>query len=417
MRLALFVCAGALCALPCSAQSSDQTSSEPPLSRLTEREAVARFLTGDPRVRALNARIEEVRATQAERTLWPNPTATFSRESVERAHDTFLLARQELPVSGRRGRLHTAGRLAVDAAQAEAQFERVQLQADVREAYTALLLAQQREDTLQASIDALQELVSLLRTREEGGEGSTYDRMRGQRALIDLEAERSLVAGERVVAQGRLAGYLGPGVIPDALVAADALIANLPLAPLQALIEQALTNRGDYRAAELAIARFDAERSAATRLQVPTPSLTGGLKRSDLGGTASAGYQVSVDVTLPLFSRGQSATALATAQRTRAQAEAQTWRLQIEAHVRAAYEVAVILQEQAARYQESTAAIAEPLARIGRIGYEEGELSILELLDAERQALDARLRGLELAGAARRATIELDRVMGQEFRP
>jgi outer membrane protein TolC len=334
--------------------------------RLTEREAVARFLTSDPRIRELNARIDEVRATQAERTLWPNPSATFSRESVLGAHDTFLLARQELPVSGRRGRLQAAGRLAVDAAEAEAHFEQAQLQADVRAAYTALLLAQQREDALQASIGALQELVSVLRTREEGGEGSTYDRMRGQRALIDLEAERSLVAGERVVAQGRLAGYMGPGVIPEALVAADALIATPPQAPLPALIEQALTNRGDYRAAELAIARFDAERSAATRLQIPTPSLTGGLKRSDLGGTASAGYQVSVDVTLPLFSRGQAATALATAQRTRAQAEAQTWRLQIEADVRAAYEVAAILQERAARYQESTAAIAEPLARIGR---------------------------------------------------
>ena len=69
------------------------------------------------------------------------------------------------------------------------------------------------------------------------------------------------------------------------------------------------------------------------------------------------------------------------------------------------------------RYQESAAAIAEPLALIGRVGYEEGELSILELLDAERQALDARLQVLELAAIARRAAIELDRVIGQEFRP
>ena len=69
------------------------------------------------------------------------------------------------------------------------------------------------------------------------------------------------------------------------------------------------------------------------------------------------------------------------------------------------------------RYQESAAAIAEPLAEIGRVGYEEGELSILELLDAERQALDARLQVLELAAAARRAAIELERAIGQEFRP
>jgi len=417
MRLALFVCAGALSALPCSAQSAGQVAQEPPTLRLTEREAVVRFSTSDPRIRALNARIDEIRATQAERTLWPNPSATFSRESVLGAHDTFLLARQELPISGRRGRLQAAGRLAVDVAQAEAQFERAQLQADVREAYTALLLAQQREATLQASIDALQKLISVLRTREDGGEGSTYDRMRGQRALVDLEAERSLAAGDRARAQGRLAGYLGPGTSAEALVAADSRIATPSQTTLPALLEQALANRGDYRASEIATARFEAERSAATRLQIPTPSLTGGVKRSDLGGTTSSGYQVSLDVAIPLFSRGQAATALATAQKARAQAEAESWRLLIEVDVRAAYNVASIQQERLTRYQEAAAAIAEPLAQIGRVGYEEGELSILELLDADRQALDARLQILELAAAARRAAIELDRVIGQEFKP
>ena len=416
MRLAIFVCVGALSALPCSAQSSEQAVQESRL-RLTEREALVRFITRDPRIRALDARIDEMGATQAERMLWPNPSATFSRESVLGAHDMFLLARQELPISGRRSRLQTAGRLAVDAAHAEAQVERVRLQADVREAYAALLLSQQREEALQGSIDALQELISVLRLREEGGEGSTYDRMRGQRALVDLEAERTLAESDRARAQGRLAGYLGSGTRPEALVAADSLIATPSQAPLPALIDQALESRGDYRASEISIARFEAERSAATRLQIPTPTLTGGLKRSDLGGTSSSGYQVSVDVAVPLFSRGQAATALATAQKARAQAEAESWRLQIEAEVRAAYNVARIQQERMTRYQASAGAVAEPLAAIGRVAYEEGELSILELLDAERQALDARLQVLELAAAARRAAIELDRVIGQEFRP
>ena len=416
MRLAVLVCVGALSALPCGAQTSEQRAQESML-RLTEREALARFLTSDPRIRALNARVDEMRASQAERTLWPNPSATFSRESVLGAHDTFLLARQELPISGRRSRLQAAGRLAVGAAQAEAQLDRVQLQADVREAYAALLLSQQREEAFQGSIDALQKLISVLRTREEGGEGSTYDRMRGQRALIDLEAERSLAVGDRARAQGRLASYLGPGTPREALVAADSLIAAPSPPPLPGIIEQALANRGDYRASELSIARFEAEREAATRLQIPTPTLTGGLKRSDPGGTTSSGYQVSVDLSIPLFSRGQAATALATAQKARAQAEAESWRLQIEAEVGAAYNVARIQQERLTRYQESATAIAEPLAQIGRVGYEEGELSILELLDADRQALDARLRILDLAAAARRAAIELDRAIGREFRP
>lgn len=417
MRLAVLVCVGALAALPCEAQSREPAAQERSLVRLTEREAVARFLAADPRIRGLDAGIDEIRAAQAERTLWPNPSATFSRESVRGAHDTFLLARQELPISGRRGRLQTAGRLAVAAAQAEAQAERVQLQADVREAYAALVLAQQREAAFAESIAALQKLIAVLRTREEGGEGSTYDRMRGQRALIDLEAERSLAAAERARAQGRLAAYLGSGITPEQLVAADSLIATGPPPPLPPLLDEALAQRGDYRAAELSIERFEAERSAATRLQVPTPTLTGGLKRSEIAGATGSGYQVSVDLAVPLFSRGQTATALAHAQKSRATAEAESWRLQIEADVRAAYAVATIQQERVTRYQESAAAIAEPLARIGRVGYEEGELSILELLDADRQALEARVRLLDLAAAARRAAIDLDRAIGREFRP
>jgi cobalt-zinc-cadmium efflux system outer membrane protein len=416
MRLAVFLCVGLL-AVPCYAQPAAQGAGESPPMSLTEREAITRFLANDPRIRALNAGVDEVRAAQAERTLWPNPSATYSRESVLGAHDTFLLARQELPISGRRGHLQTAGRLAVDSAQAGALFERSQLVAEIRQAYAALLVSQQREAVIEAAISELQTLISMLRAREKGGEGSTYDRMRGQRALVDMEAERALAAGERARAQGQLAGYLGPGTAPDALIAADSLLAaSLPPSPAP-LIELALANRGDYRSAQTSIARFEAERAAASRLQIPTPTLTGGLKRSDLGGTARSGYQFTMDLSVPLFSRGQAATALATAQKTRAEAEAESWRLRIEAEVRSTYNILQVHQERAARYQESAAAIAEPLAKIGRVGYEEGELSILELLDADRQALEARLKVLELAAAARRAAIELDRVVGQEFRP
>lgn len=417
MRLVVSLFVGACSVAASGALASAQVADSAQPQRVTEREAIARFMANDPRVRALHARIDETRALQAERTLWPNPTATYSRESVSNAHDTFLLAHQELPISGRRRHLQIAGRIAVDAVQAETRFETVRLQAELRDAYTQLLAAQDREEALKSAIDALETLITVLRVREEGGEGSTYDRLRGERALVDLEADLALAAGARAQAQGHLAGFLGPRVLPEILVAADRLEAVSPRPGLEELIEQALASRGDYQSAELSIARFEAERVAATRLRVPTPTLTGGLKQSDAAGARNSGYQFSIDLTLPLFSRGQAAAALASAQKARAEAEAASRRARIEADVRAAYAVLAIHRERATRYRESAAAISEPLATIGRVGYEEGELTILELLDAERQALDARLRVIELAAAARRAATDLDRVTGQEFRP
>ena len=129
------------------------------------------------------------------------------------------------------------------------------------------------------------------------------------------------------------------------------------------------------------------------------------------------GYQFSVELSVPLFNHGQTAGAVAAAQKARAEAEAQYRLARIEAEVRTAHAVLVIRRQHAARYREATVAIAEPLARTGRVGYEEGELGILELLDATRQAIEARVRVLELTAAVRSAAIELDRVTGVEWKP
>jgi outer membrane protein TolC len=392
-------------------------SPTPAQSRLTEAEALKRFVSSDPRIRALEAQIDQARATQAERVLWPNPSVTYSRESVSNAHDTFLLARQEMPISGRRARLHVAAERAVEVAQAEARVETLRLQAELREAYTALVLAQERERTIRQAIEALQTLVSMLRAREEAGEGSSYDRMRGARALLDLEADLAAARTARAQAQGQLAAFFGRDVAPGTLLAADPLTVPDVRGDVASLVTQALETRGEFRAAERSIAQFEAERVAATRLRLPTPSITGGLKQSDLSGSRASGYQFSIDLTVPLFSRGQAADALARASKARAEAEAESWRTRIAAEVRAAYAVLAIHQERANRYRDAASQISEPLVAVARVGYEEGELGILELLDAERQALEARVRMLELAADARRAAIELDRVVGVELNP
>jgi len=409
------LCVCVVVLLSCAPGAAAQSAAGPPL-RLTEADAVAR-LQANPRARALLARVEEVRALQAERASWPNPTATFARESVFDASDNFLLARQELPITGRRQQLQAAGRAAVDVALADARFQTVQLQAEVRHAFTELALAQAREDELRTAIEELRKLIEVLRAREKEGEGSQYDRMRGERSLLDLETDLALAAGGRAQAQGNLAALLGVGIAPDTLIAADGLEPITTQTSLPVLIEQAVATRADYRSTELSIAQFEAERLAAARFRVPTPTVAGGVKRSSNLLAVDTGYQFSVELSLPLFNQGQAAGAAAAAQKARAEAEAQYRRARIEAEVRTAHARLAIQQQLALRYRAATSAIAEPLARTGRVGYEEGELGILELLDATRQAIDARVRVLELTAAVRAAAIDLDRVTGLEWKP
>lgn len=413
MRLAIRLCAGALlsCAVPAPAQVTGPVD---PVSTLTEEQAIDRLLAHDPGVRALRTRVEEVRAGFVDRARWANPTVTVNRERVADTSDTFYVARQELPMSGRLGLLREAGRFAVESTDADVRFTIAQRVSEVRHAFAALLLAQEQEAALREAVGELERLVHVLRTREEAGEGSTYDRMRGARALADLQHELASAAVQRARARGALATYLGTGAPPDLLVAAGVLQTDPPLAPVELLVEEALDARLDHRARQLTSTQFDTERRAAERLRVPVPTVSAGLKRSGAGGFLHNGYQFSVDLGVPLFNRGQASAVQAQAQADRARAEAEALRLQIDADVRTAHTTVALRRAQTEAYRRSVADTAEPLVATARVAYEEGELGILELLDATRQAVDARLRSLEASALARGAAIELDRAIGRE---
>jgi cobalt-zinc-cadmium efflux system outer membrane protein len=416
MRLAIRIGAGAF-VLACTAVSLSAQSGAPAAATftLTEEEVVGRAHQHDVRLAAARTRTLEVRAAQAERARWPDPTVSFVREAVADEADTFVLGRQDLPLTGRLGLLRAAGDAAGARAAADQRLARADVTADVRLAFDRLVLAQEREVVWRNAVATLDQLVGVLRTREDAGEGSAYDRMRGARALADLRDGLAGASVERIRAQGALAGYLGPDVAADRLVAVppNAAVDEAP-ATVEALIDRALSQRADLQVLQYDIERFTLERRAAERLRVPTPSVGAGLKQSDTGSSRHSGYQFSLDVTLPLFNRGQFAAAQARAQGDRAAAEAAALRRHVALDVRTAHTSLQRGLERLDAYGRAVEDTSDPLVATVRVAYEEGELGILELLDASQQALEARLRLLDLAAAARRARIELDRVTGRE---
>ena len=74
-------------------------------------------------------------------------------------------------------------------------------------------------------------------------------------------------------------------------------------------------------------------------------------------------------------------------------------------------------REIADAYRQQSQNRAEELRGIADVGYREGELGILELLDSYRVEQQARLRLLELQAAAKLAEVELDRALGKEVLP
>lgn len=67
------------------------------------------------------------------------------------------------------------------------------------------------------------------------------------------------------------------------------------------------------------------------------------------------------------------------------------------------------------RYRGQLADGGSELVRIATVAYQEGEIGILQLLDAYRSQRQAQLRMLDIQAAVKEAQIELERVIGEDL--
>lgn len=384
---------------------------------MTEAGALRRFERENPQVRALAARVREVRAASRAASLAPNPSVTYTREDSAASQDNFLLVQQALPVTGRLGLLRRAGDSATSAAQASADYSLLLLRSEFRLSFYALLLAQERDAHLAKAVSDLEKIRQVLREREKEGEGSAFDRLRAERELAD--AQTNVVSGQAMLAQARsrLAAMLAPGTEPATLKARGEIAPGDAVPPVEELLVRAVAKRGDLAARKNELDRLGYEERAAQRLRIPEPIFSAGLKRTTLPGVRDNGYAVSVNVPIPLFNRGQTELERTRAAQERTQAELAAQHQQIETEVKAAYEGLRLRRQIAVQYAKELGQKGAELSRIAQVAYQEGEQGILELLDACRVALFSRLQALELAGLAKQAEIELNRAVCEEVLP
>jgi cobalt-zinc-cadmium efflux system outer membrane protein len=382
---------------------------------LTEGQALARLSDESPRVRAARAAVEVARADVAAAGRWPNPRFTFSRESVLGVAESYLTVAQALPVTGRRELDVSVANSRVEATLRRVDDRVRRLHADLRLAFTDLWAAQARERELASSRDRLRTLSDVLGRREAGGESAGFDRLRAERSVIDVDADRAAAAVDRARAEGVLTSFFASTLpVTDGIVAIRPDQPPTTLPPIEDLVARAEMVRGDLLALALEreAASFMAE--VADRRRIPEPEIVAGTKSSS-AGTGDVGSIFSVHLSLPLFDHGGPERAAAHARAAQVDAEAEALRLAIRTEI-GGWRAAVLERRAiAARYRAAVNASTDDIERIALVSYESGESGILELLDAHRTASSALVRQAMLDAAVREAEIELEFVSGWEI--
>jgi cobalt-zinc-cadmium efflux system outer membrane protein len=376
----------------------------------TEREVVELIVRAGPQASAIRAETEVTHREQVARLSYPNPGVMYTREGA--GFTEFLQVQQSLPIFGVRAAVSRAGVAATAAAEAERDARLWTLRADAAATVARLVGAQDRLQALESHAHDVERLIEVLRTREREGDVSRFDRLRAEQELRD--ARHPVTSAIVAVAEARTAvSALLPRDAPLGRIA-GAQAADQPPAPFETLLARATSTRAELRALQHSGEWADGEAEVARRTRLPAPTVFGGLKRADDASGRQRGGVFGLNLSLPLFDAGGREAARWAAERTRVDAERLAVTEQIRAEVTRASE-SLALRQRA--LSEDQAAAGQELMNIAEVAYREGEVGILELLDAVRTSSRARLRSIEIRLDARLAQIALERAVGDVLWP
>jgi outer membrane protein, heavy metal efflux system len=381
---------------------------------LSEAEVLARLSPTSPRVRAIRAAVDVARADALTAARWPNPRVTVDREAVAGVTEYMSMVSQTLPINGARGLQMQSAAALVDASASRADDELRRARADLRQAFAQLVAAQVRERELTDARDRLRGLADVLGKREAAGDAAGFDRLRAEREVLDLDADRAIAATDRARAQAAVAGFFVDRIDPARIVAIETVTPRPELPPVEALFEQAQSIRGDLIALRKEIEAANFSERAAERRRIPDPEIVAGTKSSTLGG-GDLGSVLTIHATVPLFDRARPERVVARARAEQAQARIEALRAALRSDITALRASVVERRQAAERYRSAAVAGAGEIERIAQVSYDAGERVILELLDAYRTGASARVRQAALDASTRQAEIELEFVSGWEI--
>lgn len=338
------------------------------------------------------ARVREGEARQAR--AYPNPSLQATHEPLwrdgESQSETYLNLSQQLEWSGRSARIASAQKSA-QAARARTAVDSARLALQVAEAYVAAATAETRRRRLEQVTRVFRRADSSMAERKREGDASGYAvrRIRLERARYEQRLAAARL--EAQTARRRLALLILPDEAPS--VAAESLPAAMPppISPSTAL-RTALRRRPELHRWQSEVEAQKAARRAARQEAWPDPSLTAGYKRQSDG---FEGVFLGVGIPLPFFDRNRGAAEAESARLRAAQAQQTLARREIRTEVRQAHAAYTSARRQTQLLGDELLRGADDLLRIAQTSYDEGEMSLVELLDAADAYREARLTTID----------------------
>lgn len=325
----------------------------------------------------------------------------------------------EIDLWGRVRRIVEAGQANANVAEISVNQVKLSLQAQLASSYLALRFIDSESAVLEQALTTRKESLDLARDLFNAGKSSEVDVARAEAELASAKAQLVSLQGPRAALENAIAVLTGRNA-SNFSIAKKTITRNAPSVSAGTPVEL-LGRRPDVFMAERKLAASSAEIGVATANFYPKISLigSGGLssvKSSDFLKYSSSEFSIGPEVDLPIFQglRRKADLELAKATHEEALANYQQTVLVAFADVENALASRRAAINEIAAQQDSVAA-SKKAFDLSNARYREGVASYLEVIDSQREMLNAQLNEVQARGRSFAATVQLMQALGGGF--
>jgi outer membrane protein, heavy metal efflux system len=363
-----------------------------------------------PRLAVEQVAIEAAEAERISAGALPNPSVSYGRFTPSGGASTLFqgsLQQQAtvdfpLLIGGQRGARIEAADQGLLAARARVGLAGNELALRAADLFVGLQAAQEKAAVLDESVAEVERVVAIVSGRLDSGAASRYDLTRVEVELAGMSARLADARAELAEKSAGLAALLGsPGWRPSA----SGTPAPAGLSPNVAEWRESLASRNpqivaarrEEEAAQAALKRSERERW-------PVPVLS--LGRTWTGDPFGAANFVGLSTEIPLSDARRGLMAKAAADLRAAQRRREAIESEADVELRRLVDALAERRATLERFRRNVGERIPALKQMAEDAYRLGRGSLLELIDAARSRLDARLTEVDLRAAT----------VGQELR-
>jgi cobalt-zinc-cadmium efflux system outer membrane protein len=329
---------------------------------------------------------------------------------------------QQFPVAGRIARQKDVARVEIDLALEEIREAELKLAGEVATGFYRILALNRQIAARDQLMAADRKLLGVTRNRFKAGEVSELDVNTAQLELQKLEQERVLALSDRSKQLGDLNQLLGRSAGQP--LALDETLPAINLLPnLAAQQHLALEQRPELRSAILTARRAGADVRLARAERWEDWTVSVGAERSRIAvdglprQASSNAVALSLSIPLPLLNQNQGKIAETSSKRTQAEVRIAALELSIANQVESSLAELARLQQILLQFQRNTLPVGKRNVEIAQQAYSNGQISIVEVVQAQRQFGDLNMNYLNILDQYLQALGKLHTATADYLRP